>query len=264
LTHFIGVQTDVTEIRRASEERHELEIARNIQQSLLPKAAFKGEHVSVAGICISAYDVGGDYYDYFPAEDSLGIVIADVSGHSVGAALIMAEARSALKAEARRHAAGPRGAAATVNALNELLFEDLSGSDFFISMFYLHFDVSSRLLRYANAGHVCALWLPVSEDTCRQLDAEGLLLGVRESVEFEERSLQLQEGDRILLYTDGVTEAQDQQGEFYGVERLNDCFVALRDEEPEAVVQSLILALQEFRHGASFLDDVSLVVVKVE
>jgi sigma-B regulation protein RsbU (phosphoserine phosphatase) len=264
LTHFIGVQTDVTERRRAEEERHELEIAKQIQLSLLPKAPLRLESVQVAGICLPATHVGGDYYDYFFTGDALDIVIADVSGHSVGAALVIAGVRSALKAEAHRTGQADQGAAGVLCALNELLHDDLSGAELFITMFYLRYDLASRQLCYANAGHNCALLLRADEVGCRQLDADGMILGIRRVVEFEDKRMRLNKGDRVLLYTDGITEAQNQAGEFFGVSRLDELFSAYRLESPEAVITRLLESLYEFCGGQSFNDDVSMVVLQVE
>jgi PAS domain S-box-containing protein len=109
LTHYIGTQTDVTQARRAEEERHELEIAKQIQLSLLPGAPLQVDGALIAGYCLPATHVGGDYFDYFCGPDTVDIVIADVSGHSVGAALVMAETRSTLKAEALRRLQAQQG-----------------------------------------------------------------------------------------------------------------------------------------------------------
>ncbi|HLF95866.1 MAG TPA: PAS domain S-box protein [Methylococcaceae bacterium] len=265
LTHFIGVQTDVTELRRASEERHELEIAKQIQLSLLPKRPLAVEGAKVAGLCLPATHIGGDYFDYFYTGRSLDVVIADVSGHSVGAALIMAEVRSALKAETRLTSTGNNnGPAKVLSLLNEVLYEDLSGSDLFISMFYLRLDLATRRLSYANAGHNCPLLSRASAAVCEPLDADGLILGVRKIVFFEEKSLQIEAGDRLLLYTDGVTEALNEQGEFFDVPRLCDLFATHRDTRPEIVIGQLIEALHAFRGAAPLVDDVSMAVIGMD
>jgi sigma-B regulation protein RsbU (phosphoserine phosphatase) len=265
LTHYIGILSDVTELRRAAEERHELEIAKQIQLSLLPKDPLSRPGVKVVGICLPAAHVGGDYYDYFMVGDTLDVVIADVSGHSVGAALIMAEARSALKAETRETncAIGSHGAAGILRTLNEVLHDDLSGSDLFISMFYLRYQPRDRRLHYANAGHNCPLILPAQADRCRQLDAEGMILGVKRSVEFTEESEVLNPGDRVLLYTDGSTEAQSKEGEFFGVGRLCALLTRTRKLPPEDAIATILQELQEFCGEASFRDDVSFVIVDV-
>lgn len=263
LTHFIGIQTDVTERRRASEARHELEIAKQIQLSLLPERSLRVAGATVAGICLPASHVGGDYFDYFHTDGRLDVVIADVSGHSVGAALIMTEARSALLAQTR-FAADGKGPAQILSLLNEFLYEDLSGSDLFISMFYLQLDLASRRLYYANAGHNSPLLSRAGSAACDPLDAEGLILGVKKDVLFEEKSLQIESGDRLLLYTDGVTEAQNEQGRFFDVPRLCDLFSSNRDSEPEIVIDRLIAALHAFRNGAPLEDDVSMALLCVE
>lgn len=266
LTHFIGVQTDVTELRRASEERHELDIAKKIQLSLLPKGPLRVPGARVAGVCLPATHIGGDYFDYFHTGGTLDVVIADVSGHSVGAALIMAEARSALKAETRFASAGgdEHGPARILALLNEVLYEDLNGSDLFISMFYLRLDLATRRLFYANAGHNCPLLSRASAAVCEPLDAEGLILGVRKGVRFEEKSLQIEKGDRLLLYTDGFTEALNEQGEFFDVPRLCELFSSYRDAQPEIVIGRLMDALHAFRGAAPLVDDVSMALIGVE
>ena len=266
LTHYIGIQNDVTELRRAEEERHELEIAKQIQLSLLPKGPLRLDGVEVAGICLPANQVGGDYFDYFFTPDHLDIVIADVSGHSVGAALIMAEARSALKAETYNSPAtqSQHTAAMILRKLNQVLHDDLNGADLFITMFYLRYDRSSRELGFANAGHNWPLMIHQNERSCRKLDAEGMIFGVRQEVEFEQRSLQLTQGDRLLLYTDGVTEAQNAEGEFFGLSRLCDAFSACRMESPENVIDKLLASLREFCGDQPFADDVTMVVMKIE
>jgi sigma-B regulation protein RsbU (phosphoserine phosphatase) len=266
LTHFIGVQTDVTELRRASEEHHELEIAKQIQLSLLPKRPLWVAGAKIAGVCLPATHIGGDYFDYFHTGGTLDVVIADVSGHSVGAALIMAEARSALKAETRFASAGGgnHGPAQILSLLNDVLYEDLSGSDLFVSMFFLRLDLASRRLFYANAGHNCPLLSRASAAACEPLDADGLILGVKKGVVFEEKSLQTEKGDRLLLYTDGITEALNEQGEFFDVPRLCDLFASYRDTHPEIVIGRLIEALHAFRGAAPLEDDVSMAVMSVE
>lgn len=266
LTHFIGVHTDVTERRRAEEERHELELAKQIQLSLLPKAPLRVEGIQVAGICLPATHVGGDYYDYFCSTNMLHIVIADVSGHSMGAALIMAGVRSTLKAETRKTDPQPPpfGAASILLALNDLLYDDLFGADLFISMFYMRYNLNLRQLCYANAGHNNPLLLGENEASCQELDADGMLLGIKKNIPFEEKCIQLKKGDKLLLYTDGVTEAQNPDGEFFGVARLCELFTSQRLESPESTIDNILKALHLFCNGHSLDDDVTMVVMKVE
>lgn len=259
LTHWIGIIADVSERRRAEDERHELEIARQIQTSLLPKAPLRLGAVEVAGICVPATQVGGDYYDFICHGEFVDLVIADVSGHSVGAALIMAEMRSTLKGELRRSHASSVSTAHLLHALNELLYADLNGADLFITMFYLRYNRKSRQLRYSSAGHNPPLLLRHAAPACTGLDADGLILGVSRHVSFDERHLILEPGDRLLLYTDGATETQNAQGEFFGEQRLCQAFTAQRGQSPEVALGNLLEELREFRGSGAFADDISMV-----
>lgn len=267
LTHFIGTQMDVTALRRLEEERHEMEIAKEIQLSLLPTAPLFAAGILVAGYCLPATHVGGDYFDYFSSENAVDIVIADVSGHSVAAAMIMAEARSTLKMETHRmlkeKAGLPQGAAAILSNLNSLLFDDLNRSDRFITMFYAQYDATTRELTYANAGHNCPLLLRGREHACMELDAEGLILGVRQETYFEERKLHLEKNDTLLFYTDGITEAENKAGEFFGTQRLCDIFATHAEASNQEIIDAVMAELQQFCQRTSFSDDISLVVLKV-
>ena len=263
LTHYIGIQTDVTERRRAEESRHELEIAKHIQLSLLPDGPLRLPSAELAGVCVPASHVGGDYFDFFHTSDAVDVVIADVSGHSVGAALIMAEVRSALRAETRKVAGVPVGPAQVLGALNELLYDDLAGAELFLTMFYLKYLPGTRTLHYSNAGHNNALLLRVDDATCTALDAEGLVLGVRREIDFEEKRLGLAAGARLLLYTDGVTEAENQQGEFFGVARLGGLFSAYRTIPPEALLERLLAEVRAFCGETPIRDDISMVMLQV-
>jgi sigma-B regulation protein RsbU (phosphoserine phosphatase) len=264
LTHYIGVQADVTERMRGEEQRRELEIARQIQRSLLPNASLSLPGAQVFGVCVPASHVGGDYFDYFRVRDYLDIVIADVSGHSVGSALIMAEARSLLKTQARRAKNGlEHGPGETLEALNELLYEDLDGADSFISLFYLRYDPQNRQLRFASAGHNPPLLLRAQSPACESLDADGMILGVKKEVEFEEKALALAPGDRLLLYTDGIVEARNEADEFFGVQRLHWLFASCRDLPPRETVEAIQAELRAFSAGAAYEDDVTLIVAQL-
>jgi sigma-B regulation protein RsbU (phosphoserine phosphatase) len=271
LTHYIGVQTDVTQLRKAEEERHEMEIAKQIQLSLLPGSPLQVGGVIIAGYCLPASHVGGDYFDYFYGQDAIDIVIADVSGHSMGAALIMAETRSTLKAEALRtlhvHSDGGElqneaGTGEILRILNALLYEDLNRAELFITMFYMKYNPATRRLSYANAGHNRPLLLPTGTEVCRELDAEGIIFGVTKEIAFEEKSIALNQGDLVLLYTDGVTEAQNPAGEFFGAERLSRLLAMQGPHAPQEIINKIVKELKSFCEGNSFADDVSMVVLK--
>ena len=156
------------------------------------------------------------------------------------------------------------GPAEILLALNELLYDDLNGSDLFISMFYMRYDPKLYQLCYSNAGHNCPLWLGANDNKCRELDTEGMVIGVSKDVTFEEKCITLKPGDKILLYTDGITEAQNQEGEFFGVTRLSELFASQRLESPQSTIDNLLAELREFCGGQPFNDDVSMVVLNIE
>lgn len=266
IRRFVAIKEDVTERKRAHEALLEnarmsgdMDIACQIQRALLPAEPPQVAGVRCAGKWMPAAHVGGDYYDFFPREDgSLDVVIADVSGHSVGAALIMTEARSVIRAQARSGGSP----AAIVAALNELLYDDLTRAELFITMFYASYAPATRTLTFASAGHNPPLLYQRDEGGCRELDAEGLILGVRPSVAFEERRVQLAPGDVVLLYTDGITEAQDDTGEFFGVDRLGSALHEHRDDDLEGVIGAVLARLAGFTRLSSLGDDVCMVMLK--
>jgi phosphoserine phosphatase RsbU/P len=263
LTHYVEIHTDVTERRKAEESRHELEIAKHIQLSLLPDATLRLPAVEVAGVCAPASHVGGDYFDFFANSGVVDVIIADVSGHSVGAALIMTEVRSALRVDALRREAANIGPAASLKQLNGLLYEDLNKAESFITMFYMSFRSDARIMKYANAGHNRALLLRATSAQCLELDAEGLVLGVLREVYFEEKSVALLSGDLLLLYTDGVTEARNARGEFFALDRLCASLRAHRALAPESLVTALLADVRAFCADQPFDDDIAIVAARV-
>ncbi|MBI1919551.1 MAG: SpoIIE family protein phosphatase [Geobacter sp.] len=238
----------------------EMEIAKEIQMSLLPLAPPEIRGVQLEGRCISAAHVGGDYFDYIPRdENSVDIVIADVSGHSIGAALIMSEARTVLRAEAIM----TTGAMEIVKSLNQRLYDDLSRAELFITMFYAKYNADTRLLTYANAGHNRPLLIRKGEESCQELDAEGLILGVKYDPEYEEKSVILWKGDTVLFYTDGITEAESEAEEQFGTERLCKTICTNRELFPGEIMDAVLAEVSRFSNGKPLRDDVSMVVLKI-
>lgn len=245
----------------AGEREREMQIARTIQLGLLPASTPEIRGITLAGVCVPAREVGGDYFDFLPRdEEVLDLVIADVSGHNVGAAFIMTETRTFIQAKAKDL---PRPTE-TMAALNEFLYEDLSRTELFITMFYLKYYAESRELSFASAGHNPPLLWRAKSNTCERLDAEGLILGVKRGVVFEERRVELQPGDTLLLYTDGITEAESPDGTFFGEERLCTLLKENHSLSPQQINDNLLYQIRLFTGSRSFNDDITLVVMKVE
>lgn len=239
--------------------QNEIKIAQEIQATLSPSTPIKTNNFEITGFCVPADKVGGDYYDYFFRHDALlDIVIADVSGHSIGPALFMVETRSALRAQ-NNQSVTP---AETLGLLNNFLFVDLDHADYFITLFYVQVDINLQLLRYANAGHPPPLLFNCTQATFRELDADGLIVGIQQDVIFEEKSLSLTAGDVILFYTDGLIEAENPHQEFFGLERVKTLFCQNIQHSPQVIIDTLFAELQQFCQRTSFADDITLMVFK--
>jgi len=265
IRHFVCIKQDITERKlaeRALMENtsmlKEMEIAKQIQLSLLPRSTPPLSGIDCAGRCVPATHIGGDYYDIFLNGDELGMVIADVSGHSVGAALIMVETRSVLRAQLQS-LQRPRE---VVSALNELLHDDLSRAELFITMSYLSFNLKTGRLRYTNAGHPPSLLYRPASASFAELDADGLILGVQQGAIFEELTLQIESGDLLLLYTDGIIEAEGPSGELFGVQRLRDLLAGQHRSPAAEIIASVLDAVRTFTGEESFTDDISMLLLK--
>lgn len=244
----------------ARQREKELQIARTIQLGLLPTSTPELAGVALAGTCRPAKEVGGDYYDFILHKDGvLDLVIADVSGHSVGAAFIMTETRTFIQARAH----DLPDSTEILSSLNRFLYQDLSRAELFITMFYAKYHPVSGKLSYSSAGHNPPIVLRASSGQCERLDAEGLILGILTEVDFEEKSVQLEPGDLLLLYTDGITEAENPDGDFFGEERLCDLLKMHASAPPEQIIATLLSQAQLFSGSKNFNDDITLVCMQI-
>jgi serine phosphatase RsbU (regulator of sigma subunit) len=208
---------------------------------------------------LTADKAGGDYFDYFFRNNGqLDMVIADVSGHSVGPALFMVETRSAMRSQT----GSPVTPAETLAALNHFLFEDLNKSDYFITLFYLQADLTRQVLKFTNAGHPPPLLYRAMTGTVKELDTDGLLLGIKKTVVFEEKTMNIEQGDCILFYTDGLTETENSSREFFGLQRVESILLENAEKPPQAIIDAMFAALGDFSQRTVFNDDITLMVFK--
>lgn len=251
-------RTRAAEVELAVTRAH-MDIARQIQQSLLPQGSLTVGGMRFAGRCIPAVAVGGDYFAYLPSgRDRIDSFVGDVSGHGVGAALLMAEARITFMAE-RLIAPGAGG---ILTNLNALLHDDLDRAGLFMTACCATFDAATRELTYANAGHPPALVLRADEPRCAAISAYGLVLGFEKDAGFTETRLEVRKDDVVVFYTDGVTEARDEAGDVFGSARLNDAIVSHRHDDPEAIISGVFDALDRFTGARQHEDDLTVVVMK--
>lgn len=234
----------------------EVMLARDIQLSLLPTVPPEHESVEMRGQMMSSFEIGGDYFDYFTLDDGhAGIAIGDVSGKGVPAAMLMSSIQSVFKNLALKAGLGP----AELNAeLNEHLCASAK-PDQFATFFYAVYEYSTSTLAFSNAGHCPALL--VKDGYADRLGTGGMVLGVRPDQRYHEGSVRLEPGDLLLLYTDGVTEQKDDEGEEYGEERLI-AFLRSHENLPLEQLQSaLVDDVIAFGNGRQD-DDVTTVIVR--
>ncbi len=239
--------------------QHDLHVARGIQQGMLPRKTIERPRVEIAGYNRPCEETGGDYFDYIPMpERRIGVVIGDVSGHGIGAALYMATARALLRAFTYK-VADP---AEVLGEVNRFLERDMpSGS--FMTLFFGEVNTKTGALRYASAGHNPMILFRKSSGTFEELGNTGPGLGILPDIAYKTgETPPLGRGDILLLYTDGLPEAMTPDKELFGEERMKTLLAGLQERSPEEIVQQLVRAATEWTKSDVFEDDLTLVVVK--
>lgn len=248
---------------------HELDLARSLQRSILPDTFPEHPRISFAARSRPARRVGGDFYDVIPLHDGcFGLVMADVSDKGLPAALYMALARSLIRAEAQRevrHDEPRRGASPREVLLNvHRLLLEMSRAEIYVTVFYGVLDPVTGSLIYARAGHDRPLLLDPAAGQCWPLAATGMALGFVQDVFLEEARVDLHPGEMLVLYTDGITDAESPEGEFFGVERLRQTICSARNSGARALCDLVFERVGGFQAGAGQFDDMALLVVGVE
>jgi serine phosphatase RsbU (regulator of sigma subunit) len=255
-------QLEAAQVELVQKERmeRELELARQVQQSVLPRVFPQVSGYAFAARNRPARQVGGDFYDLFSLdEDHLGIVIADVSDKGMPAALYMALTRSLLLAEARR-AASP---SAALSQVNRLLIE-LGQPNMFVTVFYGVLQVSSGQLAYVRAGHDRPVLL--HRDCARLLTGDGACLGILPShrLRLSVEQATLASGDLLVLYTDGLTDVMGPAGQLYDLVRLQEVLLSHRHLEARAFCDAVFADLAVYQGQAEQYDDMTMLVVAVQ
>jgi sigma-B regulation protein RsbU (phosphoserine phosphatase) len=264
------------ELRKKERLDRELEIGSDIQQRLLPRQCPQIQGVELAALCKTASRVGGDYYDFIPANyDQLrakkkdskalnpwSLVIGDVMGKGVPAGLIMTMTRGMLRAEVLNGHSPAR----ILQHLNRVMYADLENSHRFVTLFYSEYDPQTRILSYSNAAHNPPLLWQASTRSLKRLDTFGMLIGLDADSQYEDAQVQLEPGDTIIYYTDGFTDAANQNGDRFDEENLSQVFqwACQHHLDPQAILEYLFDRVQQFigpnnRNG----DDMTLVVMRI-
>jgi sigma-B regulation protein RsbU (phosphoserine phosphatase) len=285
-------------IRRvAQQERmaHEVQIAAEVQRRLFPDRAPVARGLDLAGVCVPAGDVGGDYYDFLEMGDGrLGVAVADVAGKGLPAALLMSMVQASLRSQA-----ASRSLSETCDAMNRLLYRS-TAPNAYATFFYGVFEEGARRLRYVNAGHnpplvvrgaraaeamesgagagaagsglrgvplggvaLAGLAVSASPGEMLRLRATGLVLGALADSPYGEESVSLEPGDILVAYTDGVSEAFSPRGEEFGEDRLFETVAAARGLPAAEIVERVSRAVEDWRGSAPAHDDFTLLVARV-
>ena len=244
-------------LRRKEALEWEIEIAREVQRELLPRSVPDLRGIELAAVCRPAVGVGGDFYDFLPhAEDRLGLVIADVSGKGIPAALLMAGLQASV-----RSLALPGLPPAEVNRrLNELLHRSTSDSRY-ATLFFALYDGRDRVMTYSNAGHYPPLLLQAGDAV--RLQAGGLPIGALPGSVYGEGRRQLSPADLLALYTDGIIEAPSLEGEEFGEARLLEVLARNRETPLDDLLRVVLEEVSNWTAGAPPHDDVTLVLARI-
>ena len=235
----------------------ELALASEIQQRFQPTTAPHVSGYELQGISFPCYEIGGDYYDFIEREDGrLVIALGDVSGKGTAAALLMSSLHAAIHAQSASH----DSLVATISAVNRYLADNIP-SNRFVTLFYAELDPDSGSLSFLNAGHNPPLIIH-SAGTVEQLASGGLPLGIKRDAEYREGRTQLQRGDVLVIYSDGVTEAVSPTGEEFGATRLYEVVSRNIEASAAGIRDRIESSLTKFAQGTSAADDITLVIVK--
>ena len=238
--------------------RQELGVAAQMQESILPKVFPEDPRYDMYAWMTPAKEVGGDFYDFFPVEDGgFAVVVADVSGKGVPAALFMMVSRTLVKGSA----VGEREPVKCITEVNKLLYEQ-NNESMFVTMFYAVLNPTSGRLEYVNGGHNLPCLIKSSGEVTWLSGDTGIVLGVIDDFPYQQHSIQLDEGDVVFFYTDGVTEAMDEAGNQFGDDTLLALLRQVAGSSPEEITRQVVEAVHEHAAGAPQSDDLTCLALR--
>jgi phosphoserine phosphatase RsbU/P len=267
LAGFDELTRSVEAQRRALVQKHEaerraaqeIEIAKRVQARLFPQVHPVAKTLEYAGLCLQARQVGGDYFDFLDlGQQRLGLVIGDVSGKGIAAALLMANLQANLRSQCALALTHPE---LFLRSVNRLFYENTVDSAY-ASLFFAEYDDESRRLRYANCGHLSGIIMRDDNAFCR-LSSTGTLLGLFQDWECKFSEFELAPGDLLTLYTDGVTEALTDRGEEFGEENLIQRLRHYRDQPCQTAVEAITNEVRALSPGDQH-DDITLIMAKCQ
>jgi sigma-B regulation protein RsbU (phosphoserine phosphatase) len=268
---FDSMTASVERLLRESEEKlrleSELEIAREVQAQLFPRSAPEVPGLALYGVCKAARSVSGDYYDFLKlGENRVCLVLGDVSGKGISAALLMAAIQSALRAQFYDGFAPTSGShalalstAAVVSRLNRQLFEN-TPQEKYVTFFFALYDAAARTLTYTNAGHLPPVL--VRRGQVERLKVGGTVVGLFSPLTYEQAEIQIQPGDLLLAFTDGITEPENIYGEEFGEDRVLEVVRRAMSASPQMLAEEIYRSVSDWTGSPELQDDMTLVVAK--
>ncbi len=251
-------------LKERDQMRHSLDLAMEIQQNLLPKADPKIEGLDIAGTSIYCDETGGDYFDYLYMGENghrkIGVVVGDVSDHGIPSALLMISVRATL----RHHAHHSDNIADMVSDVNRHLSQDVKETGHFMTLFYSMIDRHNKCIRWVNAGHDPAIIYNPIADSFGELTGRGLPLGVFYDSGYTESQREITPGQIIVIGTDGIWEAHNQNGMMFGKDKLKEVIHLHANESAKEILDAVINEVEQFIYPLKKEDDLTLVVMKVE
>jgi len=247
------------EVKKANYLKEEMKIAQKVQQNFLPKEILSSDRMEVATHFEAAQFVGGDYYDFFFSNDgAINIVIADVSGHGVGPAITMSTFRGICRAILSTSSSFQE----QVEHINEMVCSDAKSSEFFITAFFIKFYENESRIDYIGAGHNDVLYYNSKTNLIENLKSIAIPLGIFEETSYEVIKKDISINDFMVLYTDGLTEASNEDHQMFGLDSLIKIIAQNTHKNPEDILHQIYLALESFIKEKEKNDDTTILITK--
>jgi phosphoserine phosphatase RsbU/P len=250
----------IADVKEKEKLESELEIARQVQAQLFPKEVPKLKTLELAGVCNPARVVSGDYYDFIPIESrGAAVVLGDISGKGISAALLMASVQAALHAQLAMGTDEDLSTATLVTRLNRQLYQNTPPEKYATFYCAVYDDLNSRLT-YTNAGHLAPIL--IRNDEAMRLESNGTVVGIFPEYPFEQVEVSLQTGDLLAAFTDGITESENAREEQFGEERLIDLLRRNATRPLDEIIQSVMDAVGAWAHDPSMRDDITMLLAR--
>lgn len=252
-----------SQLKQRLELKKNIDLAREVQQSLLPQKGLKRSGIDLSGTTLYCDETGGDYFDILEStieEGKTGVVVGDVVGHGIGAALLMTTVRALVRSSFRQSTTPEQ----MMDNVNRLLYQDTEISGSFVTLFYLDIDPSSKVVHWVRAGHDPAFVINCHTGEFSELKGKGVALGVDPEWKYSCNELSLgEEPHVVLICSDGIFEATNKSGEVFGKQRVCDLFTRITDVNSDKAVDLIIEEIQSFVEGAALDDDITVAVLRI-